>query len=49
MAGRRPSKGLRAWQQHRDGDCDLGQDNAGADWVLGPLGIGESPVEPVVA
>ncbi len=33
MAGRRPSKGLRAWQKHRDGDCNWGQDNAGADWV----------------
>lgn len=33
MAGRRPSKGLRAWQKHRDGDGNWGQDNAGADWV----------------
>lgn len=33
MAGRRPSKGLRAWQTHRDGDFKWGQDNAGAHWV----------------
>ena len=33
MVGRSPSKGLRAWQKHWDGDCDWGQDNAGADWV----------------
>lgn len=33
MAGRRPSKGLRAWQKHRDGDCKWSQDNVGVDWV----------------
>lgn len=42
MAGRTPSKGLRAWQKHRDGDCDWGQDNTEAAWIWDLWEIGET-------
>lgn len=41
------SKGLRAWQEHRDKGCSRGQSDTKAAWLWGPLGIAKIPVETV--